>query len=129
MTSSGKCSNGSNGNSGVTVIIAGLLYWKEKDSFQIFLTTGAVLFIFGSILPVLLKPIYWIWMIIATILGGFMTRVILSFLFYVILTPIGLIARLFGKQFIELRWNKSKASYWNYRTTKQQKRENYEKQF
>ena len=113
----------------IFLIIGGFLFWKEKESFQIFLTIGAVLCVFSVVIPVILKPIYWIWMIFATILGWIMTRVILSLLFYVVLTSIGLTLRLFGKQFLELRWDKSKESYWNFRTEEHLKKENYEKQF
>ena len=63
------------------------------------------------------------------ILGWIMTRLILSLLFYVVFTPIRLIPRFFGKQFLELRWDKSKESYWNFRTNEHLKKENYEKQF
>ena len=113
----------------ILIMISGLLIWKEIESFQIFLTIGVVLNVLGIVIPVFLKPIYWIWMIFATILGWIMTRIILSILFYVILTPIGLISRLFGKQFVELRWDKSKESYWNFRTNEHLQNENYEKQF
>ena len=99
----------------VLLIIAGLLFWKEKESFQLFLTIGIVLFVTGIVIPFTLKPIYWVWMVFSTILGWFMTRVILSLLFYVVFTPIGLIARLFGKQFLDLKQNHSQQSYWNMR--------------
>jgi len=113
----------------IFMIIAGFLFWKEKESFQIFLTIGITLFLTAITIPVILKPVYWIWMIFATILGWIMTRVILSLLFFVILTPIGLIARLFGKQFIELKWNKTNSTYWNYRNKDEFEKEKYEKQF
>ena len=113
----------------ILLIIAGFLFWKEKESFQILLTFGVTLCILGIAIPFILKPIYWVWMIFATILGWIMTRVILSLLFYIIVTPIGLIPRFFGKQFLELRWDKSKESYWNFRTNEHLKKENYEKQF
>ena len=113
----------------ILLIIAGFLFWKEKESFQILLTFGVTLCILGIAIPFILKPIYWVWMIFATILGWIMTRVILSLLFYIIFTPIGLIPRFFGKQFLELKWDKSKESYWNYRTIKHLKMEDYEKQF
>jgi hypothetical protein len=120
-------------NFGITVgiifmIIAGFLFWKEIESFQILLMVGIVLSLLGFAIPVILKPIYWVWMIFATILGWVMTRVILSLMFYLIFTPIGLISRLFGKQFIELKWDSSKDSYWNYRPVKS-KKISYEKQF
>ena len=113
----------------ILLIIAGFLFWKEKESFQIFLSVGTILFVLCILAPAILKPIYWVWMIFATILGWIMTRVILSLLFYVILSPIGLIPRIFGKQFLELKWDKSKESYWNYRTIKHLNLEDYEKQF
>ena len=113
----------------ILMIIAGFLFWKEKESYQIFLTVGTILFVLGILVPAVLKPIYWIWMIFATILGWIMTRVILSLLFYIIITPIGLILRFFGKQFLELRWDKSKESYWNFRTNEHLQNEDSEKQF
>ena len=121
-------------NFGVTVgiillIISGFLFWKEKESFQIFLAIGITLFFTAIAIPRVLKPVYRIWMIFAIILGWFMTRLILSLLFYTILTPIGLILRFFGKQFLELGWEKSKESYWNFRTNENLQNENYEKQF
>ena len=112
----------------ILLIISGFLFWKEKESFQIFLAIGITLFLTAIAIPSVLKSVYWIWMIFAIILGWFMTRVILSLLFYVVFTSIGLTLRFFGKQFLELRWDKSKESYWNFRTNEQQK-ENYEKQF
>ena len=113
----------------VLLIIAGFFFLKEKESFQLFFAIGIVLFVTGIVIPFTLKPIYWVWMTFATVLGWFMTRVILSLLFYVILTPIGLIARSFGKQFLDLKWNKTDATYWNYHSESIFKKENYEKQF
>ena len=113
----------------ILLIISGFLFWKEKESFQIFLAIGITLFLTAIALPSVLKPVYWIWMIFAIILGWFMTRVILSLLFYVVFTSIGLTLRFFGKQFLELRWDKSKESYWNFRTNEHLQNENYEKQF
>ena len=113
----------------ILLIIAGFLFWKEKESFQIFLAISITLLLTAIAKPAFLKPVYWIWMIFAIILGWIMTRVILSLLFYVVFTSIGLTLRFFGKQFLELRWDKSKESYWNFRTNEHLQKENYEKQF
>ena len=113
----------------ILLIISGFLFWKEKESFQIFLAIGITLFLTAIALPSALKLVYWIWMIFAIILGWFMTRVILSLLFYVVFTTIGLSSRLFGKQFLELRWDKSKESYWNFKKYEYLKNGDYEKQF
>ena len=113
----------------ILLVISGFLFWKEKESFQIFLAIGITLFLTAIAIPAVLKPVYWMWMIFAIILGWFMTCLILSLLFYVVFTSIGLTLRFFGKQFLELRWFKSKDSYWNFRTEEHLKKENYEKQF
>ena len=113
----------------ILIMISGLLIWKEIESFQIFLTIGVVLNVLGIVIPVFLKPIYWIWMIFASILGWFMTRVILTLLFYAMLTPIGIISRFLGKQFIELEWKEKDSTYWNYRSPGIIEKERYKKQF
>lgn len=58
-----------------------------------------------------------------------MSRMILIILFYGILTPIGLVMRFFGKDFLDLKIDNSKKSYWNYRQERVLKKEDYEKQF
>ena len=113
----------------ILLLISGFLFWKEKESYQIFSGIGITLSLIAIAIPSVLKPVYWIWLIFGIILGWFMTRVILSFLFYVVFTSIGLTLRFFGKQFLELRLDKSKESYWNYRTNEHLQKENYEKQF
>ena len=119
---------------GVTIglflmILAGYFFWRGRDSFEILLVSGIALCVLGLAIPIVLKPIYWIWMILAVILGWIMTRVILSLLFYIMITPIGLLSRLSGNRFLDLKWDKSKDTYWNYRSTKQMVNEDYERQF
>ena len=113
----------------IFLIISGFLFWKGNESFQIFLIVGITFLLTTVAIPVILKPVYWIWMIFAVVLGWFMTRLILSLLFYIIFTSIGLTFRLFGKQFLELHWDNSKESHWNSRTNEHLQNKNYEKQF
>jgi len=113
----------------ILLIIAAFLFWREKESVRLFLAIGIILFAIGIAVPIILKPVYWLWMIFAIILGWFMTRVILSLLFYVVITPIGLISHLFRKQFLELKWNKKDITYWNYRSWGKFEKIKYEKQF
>ena len=113
----------------ILMIISVFLFWKEKESFQILLIAGTVLLILGIAMPVILKPIYWAWMVFATVLGWHMTRVILIVLYYFVITPISLVFRLIAKQFIDLSWNKRMSTYWNYRKQADLFNNNYEKQF
>ena len=113
----------------ILIAIARILFWKEKQLFEILISIGAVLFVTGLTMTVILKPIYWIWMIFAIIIGWIMTRVILSLIFYIIFTPIGLTARLLGKRFLVLRCDRMIDSYWNYRTINHPNQESYGNQF
>ena len=57
-----------------------------------------------------------------------MTRVILSVVFYLILTPIGLITKLLNEDFLALKKTNVK-SYWNNRDSNFEIKQDYEKQF
>ena len=113
----------------IFLIIAGFLYYQEKDSFQLFIYLAGSFSGLGIILPIILKPFYMVWMIFAVILGWFMTKVILSLLFYLIITPIGLFLRIIGKDLLNLKEKKQQKSYWNMRNSKEEQNQNYEKQF
>lgn len=113
----------------VLLLISGFLFWKERASFQPILISGIILLAGGVAFPTIFKPIYWVWMAFAAILGWVMTRVILSVVFFLVLTPIGLIARLLGKQFLELKSDSSQDTYWDYRSAEENSSKSYEKQF
>ena len=113
----------------VLLVIAGFLFLKEKELFKIISGIGITLSLTAIAIPVVLKPIYLMLMIFAIIFGWCMTRVILSLLFYFIFAPMGLTFRMFGKMFLQLRFDKSKKSYWNIRTNKHLQNETYEMQF
>ena len=67
-------------------------------------------------------------MIFAVIIGAIMTRIILTILFFLVMTPIGLFTRLIGRDFLNLKIT-NQSSYWNSRVKKDELNQNYEKQF
>ena len=109
-------------------IIGVFLFVREKDPFVYFFSIGSIIIILGRIAPLILKPIYKIWMIFAVIISWTMTRIILSVLFFSIVTIIGLFTRLIGKDFLNLK-SKSNESYWNIRNKERELNQDYEKQF
>lgn len=110
-------------------LLGGLLLWRGKDYSLYFLILSAAFLAIGLLLPTLLKPLQKAWMTLAILIGWFMTRVILSVLFYLVFTSTRLIARLFGKQFLDLKMDNPKKSYWIYKKSEKFKKNNYEKQF
>lgn len=61
------------------------------------------------IYPKMLAPLYKAWMAFGHALGWLNTRVILGIVFFLLVTPIGLIMRLLGKDSLRLR---RAGSYW-----------------
>jgi hypothetical protein len=114
---------------GVILAIGLVLFYFEKSSAIYFAVTGGLLILFGTLFPNILKPINKIWMSLAIILGFIMSRVILTILFYLVLTPIALLAKLVGKKFMILKYDKSAKSYWERRSIIQKKPIDYDRQF
>lgn len=109
--------------------LAGVLWWKGKDTYQIFAILSALFFFFGLVLPSVLKPLQKAWMTLAVCLGFVMTKFILSILFYVVFTFIGVGARLLGKTFLDLKFDTDRTSYWIQRERKPFDKTDYERQF
>lgn len=68
------------------------------------------------------------WLLIGAVLNWVMTRVILIVLFFVILTPMALIARALGKRFL-IPTDRACESYWQKRAQEPFRKEIYEHQF
>ena len=113
----------------ILLIVAGFIFFEGKESYQYLIVISSIFFCFGLITPILLKPLYIIWMVLAVILGWFMSRLTLIILFYFILTPIGLVGKLFGQNFLGNNFNSSAKSYWNLIDSKSEINQDFEKQF
>ena len=111
----------------ILAIIGFFLLWKKNNNYDYILYLAAAFFITGLILPSVLKPVYKVWMAISVVMGFIMTKVIMVIIFYLIVTPIGLIASLTGKEFLDMKIDKSAKSYWIAREKTQNIKADYEK--
>lgn len=92
-------------------IIGLILWWRERPSAAWFGIAALAFGGWGLIWPRGLGPLYRLWMGLAVILNYFVSRIILTLLYYLVLTPIGLTLRLLGKDLLDLKW-KDRESYW-----------------
>jgi hypothetical protein len=92
-------------------VIATIQLIIGRELYPYFYGVGLIVFLVGLVLPILLKPVFILFSYIGFVLGWFMTRVILSVLFYLVFTTIGLILRLFGKHFLDIKFDKKADSY------------------
>ena len=93
-------------------IIATILFIKEKSLYIYFYGAGIFFIVAALAVPIFVKPVFILFLYIAHVMGWVMTRVILSALFYLVITPIGLILKLFGKKFLDMKFSQEKESYW-----------------
>ena len=120
---------------GITVGIAfgffGVIFlWRQISGYPYFFIASGLLISTGFIVPLFLKPIQKAWMTLAILLGWFMSRVILTILFFIIVTPTGLLARLIGKDFLNRRFKQnSDQSYWIKKKIILPEKSTYENQF
>ena len=109
---------------GVTMAVAvGVLtllrVWRSGfDAIAIALSIVAALFVLSTLaVPAALAPVYRVWMRLAEVLGWINTRVLLIVIFYLVVTPIGLMMRIFRRSPLD-------DGYW-----KDVPRSSYERQF
>jgi|WetSurMetagenome_2_1015567.scaffolds.fasta_scaffold90461_2 hypothetical protein len=114
---------------GIVLILISLIFLIKSKFNLLLFVIGALIIVLGFTIPKLLLPIQKLWMILAVLLGWLSTRIILGLLFYLVMTPIKYVSKLFGKNFLDLKIDKKQKSYWNYRRRKDFDPLDYEKQF
>lgn len=113
----------------VLIFISFILWWLGKNSF-VYISLLGVLFIILSYLAIpLLKPFHKLWIGLSLFLGFVMSRVILMILFYLVVTSIGLLAKLVGKKFMPLGFDRSATTYWEKRDKTSKDKIDFERQF
>lgn len=95
-------------------LIGAFVWWKGRPAGPWLVGLGLVFGAWGLIWPAGLKPVYKAWMSLAVVLGWFMSRLLLGVVFYLAVTPIGLIMRLVGKDVLDLKM-RDRDSYWHLR--------------
>ena len=77
--------------------LGALLYWRGfPRGSAIAGGIGALLILSGLMAPVQLSPVHWAWMRLALAMSKVTTPIFMAVVFYLVLTPTGLLMRLFG---------------------------------
>ena len=119
------------------LIVGGVLlllstYWwfrgKLPDARLVTAVIGSLLVLLGLVIP---RALVWpnkAWMALAEVLGFVSTRIILAIVFFGIVTPIGMVKRLFGWDPLHRR-DPASDSYWRDYSARQRDPRHYEKMF
>ena len=112
----------------VILVLGCFLLWRQRSAGWPLISIGTVLVLAGGLAPAMLKWVHGAWMIGALALGWIVTRILLTLVFFLVVAPVGLLQRLFGKRVIDVDFQADATSYWQARTARPVP-EDYEKQF
>ena len=110
-------------------VFGAILVWRKRDIGFVLWGIGLAALLMAWVQPTALKPVYKYWMKLALVLGFISSHVILAFLYYLVVTPIGLVMRVLGKNPLALRLEKKTGSYWIQRKNRKDDKQCYEKMF
>tara|TARA_Y100000748_G_scaffold266443_1_gene236846 strand:+ start:287 stop:670 length:384 start_codon:yes stop_codon:yes gene_type:complete len=111
-----KIKVGSNKSFGIVFfvffLIIGLYPLINDDSIRIWSIIISIIFLLlGLINSQILTPLNILWFKFGMLLGRFVSPIVMGLVFFLVVTPTGLIMKLFNKDLLKLRKNKN-SSYW-----------------
>ena len=78
-------------------IVGGWLWWKESQWYSYLFLMAAAVLATALLFPRLLKPFQKSWMVLGLCMGLVVTGVLMTILFCLVVTPLGLLMRLRGR--------------------------------
>jgi len=116
----------------VAAVLLGIAAWNlyrgRTTVVIIFAAVGAALLVAGLFVPAAARAFHTAWMRFAVLLGHVNSRVLLTLMYYLVVTPYGVVTRLVGRDPLRRRGAKA-GSYWVERKTTRQAREQFERLF
>jgi len=95
----------------VFLLIALYPLLKDNDLRIWSLVVSFIFLILGLINSKILTPLNRLWFKFGLLLGKFISPLIMGIIFFIVVTPIGIIMRLLKKDLLNLKYNK-KETYW-----------------
>tara|TARA_Y100000590_G_scaffold347063_1_gene397545 strand:- start:249 stop:638 length:390 start_codon:yes stop_codon:yes gene_type:complete len=123
-----KIKLGSNRSFGIVFFIFFLIIslWpiKSGGNLNIWLFIISLIFlILGIMNSQLLRPLNYIWFKFGLFLGSIVSPIVMSIIFFLVVTPISILMKIFNKDILNLRTNK-KNTYWIEKTDPKSKMKN-----
>jgi hypothetical protein len=113
----------------VLLLIAGWNIYRGRTTVVlIFGSLGAALILAGLFVPAAARAFHLAWMRFAVALGHVNSRVLLTLVYYLVVTPYGVVTRLAGRDPLRRR-GQAAGSYWVGRKATRQAREQFERLF
>ena len=122
MSLKSKIKMSSNRNFGLVFFIVFLIlgFWPitNGEGIRIWLVVISLIFlVLGMMKSKLLTPLNKLWFKFGMILGAIVAPVVMGAVFFLVVTPIGIVMKTMGKDLINKKYNKKKETYWITRRT------------
>ena len=85
------------------LIVFAYLYFQTNKFFFIFLILSIILFALGFFNSKLLSPLNKTWIKFGVLLGKIISPIVIGLIFFCVVTPIGIIIKLFKKDVLRLK--------------------------
>ena len=95
--------------------LAGLSYWAHGHLYPYWAAAGAVFLVIAIVVPRVLAPLKRLWIRLGYVLHVIVGPVVLGLSYVIAIVPVGLLTRMFGKDLLAERWDRSAQSYWQKR--------------
>ena len=97
----------------IVFLIIGLYpIYNDESPNKFFLILSLPFLILGLLNSKILTPFNRAWIKLGEILGLIIAPVIMALVYFIFLTPISLIVRIFGKDLLDIKFNKKSETYW-----------------
>ncbi len=97
----------------VIFIIIALWPLLKDENIRIWSIIVSIIFlILGLLNSKILTPFNKLWMRIGIFLGAIVSPIVMGIVYFGVITPIGIILKLFGKDVLNLKIDKNKNTYW-----------------
>ena len=110
-------------------ILGLIIFWRRGEAGLVFCGLASAFLLCGLTRPKLLLYPYKGWMTLSLILGFLMSHLILSLVYYLVLTPIGILMRMLRKDILCKQFDKNAQTYWIKTEHKMYVKGRYEKMF
>ncbi len=114
---------------GLGLALAGYWWWQNTTYWWAPALWAALFAGTGILAPSLLRPLHAGWMKFAQFLGWLNTRILLTLFFYMVITPVAIILKVFRKELLEEYRGKPAATYWKRRPDVVVEKSRYENLF
>lgn len=109
--------------------LSALGFWMQKAFPSFFFGFLCLIGVGCLLFPATLKPVYSGWLKIGHFVGKIITVIILTFAYYLVITPSALLKRLFGGSPIPQKFEKTAESYWVKRSETAQPKDRFLKRY